>query len=151
MEEEIKIKTEKETNKLLSWFLHAFIFLVGITVFCSLLYEWMFGSGQSPDIAGLVISLVFVLWGLAKVIHFRFVIFSFSLSFLGFALIGLQEGHIKLGRKMLTIYLDKDPVQFVLAIILCIITSIAAGVWAMRAKPTLPNQSLQSDAPKARR
>ena len=100
-------------------------------------------------ISGLVVSVVFMLWGLAKVIHFRLIIISFSLSFLGMALIGLQEGHIKLGRHVMTIYLDKDPVQFTLAIILLFAIYISAGVFAMSVKLTLSNKPFQSDATKA--
>ena len=108
--------------------------------------DWLFGTGESPNLANLAVAITFILWGLAEVVNFRLVLLSFSTGFLSFALIGLEKGHIKLTWYTRTVYLDETPWLFTMTIFLVCATSVAAGIWAMRATPMMPNKALQSTA-----
>lgn len=114
--------------------LHGLALVIGVFTLGLLLYEWVAGSGAPPRVGLVITGLVFILWGLAEVVHPRLLLFSFSMLFLGFAVNAIETGEIQLGHRAPRVYLETSPGLFSLMVAYVSVLALAAGAWTPRAE-----------------
>lgn len=129
-----KSKKNKKSLSFTSWWIHFLSFFIGISVLILISYNWLFEGGDF-HIGMVIICITFILWGGAYIFNHKIVLLSFSTMPLGLALTWIDESIIEFGRYG-PIYLDKEPLNFVIAIAITIVASIIIAIWALRAKKT---------------
>ena len=129
-------RTSRPRLGALSVVLHGLSLAIGLGGIAIVLHSWLLLGGGPPALSILVAMPVFVLWGLAPVLHPRLAIISFSLLFLFGALLAIETGEVRLGPRALTTRLDDKPVLFVIKVSVLAALAVAAGIWAMRAQIT---------------
>jgi hypothetical protein len=153
------MKNNKKSLGCLSVCLHSVSLLVGLLVLGSVLHNWIFDTVKELNIAAVISSITFIIWGGAYIFNQRIVLLSFSILPLGLALFWLQDGVISSTRRYREIHLDEEPIYFTIAIVFMVVISIVIAVWAIRTKTKTeeeletvlqesPEESLESIAKK---